>query len=179
MACLTLRIGIIGATVMPHNLYLHSALVQSRKLQKDEPPSAAPIRFNTIDATMALTIAFFVNAGHLGAGGHGLFRQIERDASPVADVIQFNDDTDWIRIAYLTLAPLLGVAAASPLFAIALLASGQAAPSPARWRARSSWKGSCTGGCSRGFAGSSPDAGDHPRRFWSSAYAATAASMTC
>src|SRR5271169_6278023 len=54
---LYLAIGIIGATVMPHNLYLHSALVQSRKLQKDEPSMRRAIRFNTIDSTVALTIA--------------------------------------------------------------------------------------------------------------------------
>src|SRR5881394_3805605 len=58
-------IGIIGATVMPHNLYLHSALVQSRKLQKDEASIRSAIRFNTIDSTTALTIAFLVNAAIL------------------------------------------------------------------------------------------------------------------
>ncbi len=58
-------IGIIGATVMPHNLYLHSALVQSRKLQKDAASMRQAIRFNTIDSTVALTIAFFVNAAIL------------------------------------------------------------------------------------------------------------------
>ena len=58
-------IGIIGATVMPHNLYLHSALVQSRKLQKDEPSIRSAIRFNTIDSIVALAIAFFVNAAIL------------------------------------------------------------------------------------------------------------------
>src|SRR6267142_1150638 len=58
-------IGIIGATVMPHNLYLHSALVQSRKLQKDEASMRQAIRFNTLDSTVALTIAFFVNASIL------------------------------------------------------------------------------------------------------------------
>src|SRR5450432_662918 len=55
-------IGIIGATVMPHNLYLHSALVQSRQLQKDEASIRSAIRFNAIDSTVALTVAFFVNA---------------------------------------------------------------------------------------------------------------------
>src|SRR5271167_1581479 len=55
---LYIAIGIIGATVMPHNLYLHSALVQSRKLQKDEPSIRSAIRFNTIDSIVALTIAF-------------------------------------------------------------------------------------------------------------------------
>src|SRR5438874_9862788 len=58
-------IGIIGATVMPHNLYLHSALVQSRKLQKDEGSIRSAIRFNTIDSGTALTVAFLVNAAIL------------------------------------------------------------------------------------------------------------------
>src|SRR6202165_435177 len=58
-------IGIIGATVMPHNLYLHSALVQSRKLQKDEHAIRTAVKFNTIDSVVALTIAFFVNAAIL------------------------------------------------------------------------------------------------------------------
>ena len=62
---LYVAIGIIGATVMPHNLYLHSALVQSRKLQKDEPSIRSAIRFNTIDSIVALTVAFFVNAAIL------------------------------------------------------------------------------------------------------------------
>src|SRR6266404_7111955 len=62
---LYVAIGIIGATVMPHNLYLHSALVQSRKLQKDAPSMRRAIRFNTIDSVVALTIAFFVNAAIL------------------------------------------------------------------------------------------------------------------
>ena len=62
---LYVAIGIIGATVMPHNLYLHSALVQSRKLQKDESAIRTAIRFNTIDSAVALTLAFFVNAAIL------------------------------------------------------------------------------------------------------------------
>jgi manganese transport protein len=62
---LYVAIGIIGATVMPHNLYLHSALVQSRQLQKNEPSIRRAIQFNTIDSTVALTVAFFVNAAIL------------------------------------------------------------------------------------------------------------------
>jgi len=58
-------IGMIGATVMPHNLYLHSALVQSRKLKKDEASVRQAIKFNTIDTTVALSIAFLVNAAIL------------------------------------------------------------------------------------------------------------------
>jgi manganese transport protein len=117
-------IGIIGATVMPHNLYLHSALVQSRKLQQDPSHVRMAIRFNAIDTTAALSVAFFVNAAILVLAAmvfHG------RGSVAVAggQVVTFSPDSDWIRIAYLTLAPLLGTAAASLLFAVALLASGQ------------------------------------------------------
>src|SRR5262249_40166627 len=55
-------IGIIGATVMPHNLYLHSALVQSRRLQQDEASIRAAIRYNSIDSVVSLALAFFINA---------------------------------------------------------------------------------------------------------------------
>jgi manganese transport protein len=122
---LYMAIGIIGATVMPHNLYLHSALVQSRKLQKDQSSIRTAIRFNTIDSAVALTLAFFVNAAILVLAAMVFFGK-SSVTTPGGHVVVFGDDTDWIRIAYLTLAPLLGVAAASPLFAIALLASGQA-----------------------------------------------------
>ena len=121
---LYLAIGIIGATVMPHNLYLHSALVQSRKLQKDEPSIRSAIRFNTIDSIVALTIAFFVNAAILVLAAMVFFGKESVIASG-GQVVKFGGDSDWIRIAYLTLAPLLGTAAASTLFAVALLASGQ------------------------------------------------------
>ena len=117
-------IGMIGATVMPHNLYLHSALVQSRKLQKDADSIRSAIRFNTFDSTLALTMAFFVNAAILVLAAmvfHG------KSSVTVAGggVVTFNDNSDWIRIAYLTLAPLLGTSLASTLFVVALLASGQ------------------------------------------------------
>src|SRR6266568_257506 len=117
-------IGIIGATVMPHNLYLHSALVQSRKLQKDEPSIRSAIRFNTIDSIVALTIAFFVNAAILVLAATVFFGK-ESVMSSGGQVVRFVSDSDWIRVAYLTLAPLLGTALASTLFVIALLASGQ------------------------------------------------------
>ena len=100
-------IGIIGATVMPHNLYLHSALVQSRKLQKDEPSIRRAIRFNTIDSIVALTIAFFVNAAILVLAAMVFFGK-ESVAVPGGQVVTFSADSDWIRVAYLTLAPLLG-----------------------------------------------------------------------
>jgi len=121
---LYVAIGIIGATVMPHNLYLHSALVQSRQLQKDEASIRSAIRFNTIDSVTALSVAFLVNAAIMVLaaivfyGKHGV-------TAAGGQVYTFSDQTDWIRVAYYTLAPLLGTAAASVLFAVALLASGQ------------------------------------------------------
>jgi len=121
---LYLAIGIIGATVMPHNLYLHSALVQSRKLQKDEPSIRSAILFNNIDSIVALTIAFFVNAAILVLAAMVFFGKESVTVSG-GQVVKFSSDSDWIRVAYLTLAPLLGTAVASTLFAVALLASGQ------------------------------------------------------
>jgi manganese transport protein len=121
---LYVAIGIIGATVMPHNLYLHSALVQSRKLQKDERSIRRGIRFNTIDSVVSLTIAFLVNASILVLAAMVFFG---KESVMVAGegLVTFGASSDWIRIAYLTLAPLLGTAVASILFAVALLASGQ------------------------------------------------------
>jgi manganese transport protein len=117
-------IGIIGATVMPHNLYLHSALVQSRNFQRDAHSIRTAIRFNTIDSTIALTIAFFVNAAILVLAAMVFYGKAGVNV-PGEGLVAFSPDSDWIRIAYLTLAPLLGTAGASTLFAVALLASGQ------------------------------------------------------
>src|SRR5215472_17571451 len=121
---LYVAIGIIGATVMPHNLYLHSALVQSRKLQKDAPSIRRAIHFNTLDSVVALSIAFCVNAAILVLAATVFFGKA---SVPVSDgtLVHFAPDVDWIRVAYLTLAPLLGTACASMLFAVALLAAGQ------------------------------------------------------
>ena len=117
-------IGIIGATVMPHNLYLHSALVQSRKLQQDDETVRRAIRFNTIDSVVALAIAFAVNAAILVLAAI-VFHGHESVTVAGGHVVTFGENTDWIRMAHLTLAPLLGTAVASTLFAVALLASGQ------------------------------------------------------
>jgi manganese transport protein len=117
-------IGIVGATVMPHNLYLHSALVQSRKLEKDDRSIRRAIRFNTIDSTVALTGAFFVNAAIVVLAAL-VFYGKESVTVPGGQVVTFSPESDWIRVAYLTLAPLLGTAAASTLFGVALFASGQ------------------------------------------------------
>jgi manganese transport protein len=117
-------IGMIGATVMPHNLYLHSALVQSRRLQKDDASIRRALQFNTIDSAVALTVAFFVNAAILVLAAMVFFGKVSVILSG-GHAIQFSTDSDWIRIAYLTLAPLLGTAIASTLFAVGLLAAGQ------------------------------------------------------
>ncbi len=117
-------IGIIGATVMPHNLYLHSALVQSRQLKKDPESVRRAVRYNTIDTTVALSVAFFVNAAILILAAVVFFGH-DKVKLPSGQVVAFTPDSDWIQIAYVTLAPLVGKVAASLLFAIALLASGQ------------------------------------------------------
>lgn len=119
-----LAVGIIGATVMPHNLYLHSALVQTRKLERDDRSVRNAIRFNTIDSVIALGLAFLVNAAILILAAMVFYGKTEFTL-PAGQVARFNPDSDWIRIAHLTLAPLLGTTAASTLFAVALLASGQ------------------------------------------------------
>ena len=121
---LVAAIGIIGATVMPHNLYLHSALVQTRKLQRDEQSIRKAIRFNTLDSAVALTIAFFINAAILVLAALVFYGKSSVVVAGGQEV-PFNADSDWIRIAHLTLAPLLGTTLASTLFAVALLASGQ------------------------------------------------------
>ena len=119
-----LAIGIIGATVMPHNLYLHSALVQSRRLKKDPESIRRAVRYNTIDTTVALSIAFFVNAAIMILAAVVFFGHDKVTLSS-GQVITFSSDSDWIQVAYVTLAPLVGKVAASLLFAVALLASGQ------------------------------------------------------
>src|SRR2546423_9748251 len=113
-------IGIIGATVMPHNLYLHSALVQTRAFQSDEKSIRKAIQVNTVDSIVALSIAFCVNASIMILAAITFFGRHDLkfpDGRPIGD--------DWIEGAYMTLTPLLGTAAASILFAVALLASGQ------------------------------------------------------
>lgn len=112
-AMLYIAMGILGATVMPHNLYLHSSIVQTRAWQAGEREKREAIKYGTIDSSLALSMAFFVNAAILIVSA-AVFHRAGR--YEVAD----------IREAYLLLSPLLGVAFASTLFALALLASGQA-----------------------------------------------------
>jgi manganese transport protein len=121
-AMLTVAIGIIGATVMPHNLYLHSALVQTRRFQKDETSIRRALKFNTIDSIVSLFVAFLVNTSILVLAAMVFYGHTEVMLKS-GEVIRLG--SDWIQEAYLTLEPLLGTVAASVLFAVALLASGQ------------------------------------------------------
>jgi manganese transport protein len=109
---LYIAIGILGATVMPHNLYLHSAIVQTRSFERTAAGKREAIRFGTIDSTVALSIALFVNAAILIVAAATFYR---RGYNQVAE----------IQDAFKLLSPLLGVTAASTVFALALLASGQ------------------------------------------------------
>jgi manganese transport protein len=109
---LYIAIGILGATVMPHNLYLHSSIVQTRKYIDTAESKREAIRFSTIDSTVALMFALFINGAILvmaAATFHGTGHQ---------DVADISD-------AYALLSPLLGTTLASVLFAVALLCSGQ------------------------------------------------------
>ena len=109
---LYIALGILGATVMPHNLYLHSSLVKSRRIGRTFEDIRSAIRFNTIDTVFALNIAFFVNAAILVMAASVFFE----NGRVVTEIQQ----------AYATLTPLLGTTLASTAFAVALLASGQA-----------------------------------------------------
>ncbi len=109
---LFVAIGILGATVMPHNLYLHSSIVQTRNFNRDDEGKAEAIKFATIDSTFALMFALFINAGIL-------------IVAAAAFHTTGHSDVAEIQHAYKLLTPVLGVGIASTLFAIALLASGQ------------------------------------------------------
>jgi manganese transport protein len=109
---LYIAIGILGATVMPHNLYLHSSIVQTRKYQTTHEGMKEAIKFATLDSTLALTFALFINAAILIVSAATFHHTGNR---PVAE----------IQEAYKLLSPLLGTTLASVLFAVALLCSGQ------------------------------------------------------
>jgi len=111
-AMLYIAIGILGATVMPHNLYLHSSIVQTRKVLPDDASRREAIRFATLDSTVALLFAFFINAAILILAAATFHHTGHQDVADIGD-------------AYRLLAPLLGTTLASTLFAVALLASGQ------------------------------------------------------
>jgi manganese transport protein len=109
---LYLAIGILGATVMPHNLYLHSSIVQTRAFKLDVAGKREAIRFATLDSTLALGLSLFINAAILVLGAAAFH---VRGMNDVADISQ----------AYRLLTPVLGASLASVLFAAALLCSGQ------------------------------------------------------
>jgi manganese transport protein len=98
--------------------------VQSRRFQQDTDSVKRAIQFNTIDSTVALALAFLVNAAILVLAATVFYGRTSVTV-PGGQVVAFAADSDWIRVAYLTLAPLLGTALGSTLFAVALLASGQ------------------------------------------------------
>jgi manganese transport protein len=109
---LYIAIGILGATVMPHNLYLHSSIIQTRKFELTSAGKREAIRFGTIDSTTALMGALFINAAILILSSATFHTTGHQEVAEIQD-------------AYKLLAPLLGTGLASLLFAIALLASGQ------------------------------------------------------
>ena len=109
---LYVAIGIIGATVMPHNLYLHSSIVQTRRFEQTPAGKREAIKFGTIDSSGALMFALFINAAILVLAASAFHWSGHQDVAEIQD-------------AFKLLSPLLGVGMASALFAIALLASGQ------------------------------------------------------
>ncbi|MBC7439393.1 MAG: Nramp family divalent metal transporter [Flavobacterium sp.] len=111
-AALYIAIGIIGATVMPHNLYLHSSLVQTRKFDRSNAGIKQALKYNFIDSTIALNLAFFVNAAILILAAATFYKNGMHQVAEIQDAHRF-------------LAPLLGTKWAPILFAIALIAAGQ------------------------------------------------------
>ena len=109
---LYIAMGILGATVMPHNLYLHSSIVQTRSFEPTHEGKREAVRFAFIDSTIALSFAFFINAAILVLAAATFHRAGHTTVAEIQD-------------AYRLLTPLLGVGAASTVFALALLASGQ------------------------------------------------------
>ena len=109
---LYIAVGIIGATVMPHNLYLHSALVQTRKIKRTESGIRRALKFNFIDSAIALNLAFFVNAAILVLAATVFYKTGRTDVAEIAQAHQL-------------LEPMLGSGLAPILFAVALIASGQ------------------------------------------------------
>ena len=105
-------IGILGATVMPHNLYLHSSIVQTRKYEQNPEGKREAIKFAVLDSTVALTFALFINAAILIVAAATFHNSGHQDVAEIQD-------------AYKLLSPTLGVTIASVIFAVALLASGQ------------------------------------------------------
>jgi manganese transport protein len=111
-SALYIAIGIIGATVMPHNLYLHSSLVQTRKFSRSDAGIKQALKYNFIDSTIALNLAFFVNAAILILAAATFYKNGMHEVAEIQDAYRF-------------LQPLLGTKWAPILFAVALIAAGQ------------------------------------------------------
>lgn len=111
-SALYLAVGIIGATIMPHNLYLHSALVQTRKFKKNDQGIKQALKYNLLDSTIALNLAFFVNAAILILAATTFFQTSNTHVAEIED-------------AHRLLGGFLGTGVAPVLFAIALIAAGQ------------------------------------------------------
>ena len=109
---LYIAIGILGATVMPHNLYLHSSIVQTRRYEETSAGKREAVKYAFLDSTIALSFALFINAAILIVAAATFHRSGHTGVAEIQD-------------AYKLLTPLLGVAGASAVFALALLASGQ------------------------------------------------------
>src|SRR6267142_354413 len=109
---LYIAIGILGATVMPHNIYLHSSVLQTRNYAQSSAVKSEAIKFATIDSSVALMFALFINAAILIVAAATFHKHGQHDVAEIQD-------------AYKLLSPTLGVPIASALFAFALLASGQ------------------------------------------------------
>jgi manganese transport protein len=109
---LYIAIGMLGATVMPHNLYLHSSIVQSRQYKRTPAGKREAIFMANLDSALALTVALFVNAAIVVVAAAVFYRSGHFEVAAIED-------------AYRLLSPLVGASAASTLFAVALLASGQ------------------------------------------------------
>jgi manganese transport protein len=127
---LYVAIGILGATVMPHNLYLHSALVQTRHISRTEPAKRTACRYNLIDSAVALNGAMFVNAAILVLAAAVFFKH----GIVVTEIQQ----------AYQLLTPMLGAGAASVIFAVALLCSGQSSTLTGTMAGQIVWRVSST-----------------------------------
>jgi len=109
---LYIGIGILGATVMPHNLYLHSSLVQTRAIDRTSEGMKTAMRYNFLDSCIALNLAFLINAAILIMAAGTFYRAGQTQVAEIQE-------------AYHTLTPLLGTKLAAILFAVALLCSGQ------------------------------------------------------
>ncbi|MBY0122751.1 Nramp family divalent metal transporter [Bacillus sp. S/N-304-OC-R1] len=108
---LFISLGILGATVMPHNLYLHSSIVQTRQFKRDRNGKKEALKFSMLDSTFSLSMAFLINSAILILGASAFYGT--------------GLDVSEIEAAYHLLSPTLGIGIASTLFAVALLASGQ------------------------------------------------------